>query len=639
MIPHDEAVYAEIELALGGNRPLPPSLRHRSRAAVSKVLAELRDRGGAIPVDESVPAPVAAAPASADEAIVRLYGRPSMLIQSDRIVPPESDEWRRRLGIFRPLVEPAVRSVARVRLENSDRLDWAGTAWMIAKNVAITNRHVAEEFAFATSDKPVPRTSAANGQPIKAYLDFGSDPASIRRDAEVRSVLYMASPGAGEPDLALLEIAGNRLPDPIELGDDADEDEWVGVIGYPAYDTRNGHEAQARIFDDLYEVKRFAPGKVMQAAQANIFAHDASTLGGNSGSPVMSLRTGKAVGLHFSGRYLQANFAVKASKIRAILDALKISTPVREPVLEDVFMGDEADNEARRRGDTAHGPSYFEGREGFDPAFLGADYPVEWPDMSAWAQDLAPLRVPGKKEPHRLDYTHFSIVMSASRRMPIVTAVNIDGSSSLSIQRDKDVWFLDGRLDARYQIGNDEAYNRNSLDRGHMVRREDPNWGDGARQANLDTFHYTNSVPQHAKLNQRTWLELEKYVLDAARASSLKATVFTGPVLREDDFPYREILIPAEFYKVVVVVDGETSALEATGYLQSQTDHLGDDLDEGVFDGGSTYQVPISYIEEITGLRFGLSAHDPMENSDESRGPRGFRGRRIRRPADIRVRR
>ena len=41
--------------------------------------------------------------------------------------------------------------------------------------------------------------------------------------------------------------------------------------------------------------------------------HDASTLGGNSGSAVIDLETGEAVGLHFAGSYLQANYAVPAS--------------------------------------------------------------------------------------------------------------------------------------------------------------------------------------------------------------------------------------------------------------------------------------------------------------------------------------
>ena len=38
--------------------------------------------------------------------------------------------------------------------------------------------------------------------------------------------------------------------------------------------------------------------------------HDASTLGGNSGSAVLDLATGEVIALHFAGLYLDANFAV-----------------------------------------------------------------------------------------------------------------------------------------------------------------------------------------------------------------------------------------------------------------------------------------------------------------------------------------
>ena len=48
--------------------------------------------------------------------------------------------------------------------------------------------------------------------------------------------------------------------------------------------------------------------------------HDCSTLGGNSGSVVLSLATGDAVGLHFAGRFLEANFAVSSGVVAQRLD-------------------------------------------------------------------------------------------------------------------------------------------------------------------------------------------------------------------------------------------------------------------------------------------------------------------------------
>ena len=66
-----------------------------------------------------------------------------------------------------------------------------------------------------------------------------------------------------------------------------------------------------QIFSDIYDVKRLQPGVITSWADgADIFIHDCSTLGGNSGSPVLDLETHLVVGLHFGGRYLSGNKAV-----------------------------------------------------------------------------------------------------------------------------------------------------------------------------------------------------------------------------------------------------------------------------------------------------------------------------------------
>ncbi len=94
------------------------------------------------------------------------------------------------------------------------------------------------------------------------------------------------------------------------------------------------------------------------------------------------------------------------------------------------------------------------------------------------------------------------------------------------------------------------------FDRGHLVRRLDPCWGDDGEvtNANEDTFHFTNCSPQHKDLNQKTWLELENYVLNRATDNNFLVTVFTGPVLSPVDGYYDGVQIPSEFWKVVVTL-------------------------------------------------------------------------------------
>jgi len=98
--------------------------------------------------------------------------------------------------------------------------------------------------------------------------------------------------------------------------------EDVAVIGYPAFDPRNDANVQNTVFGGVYDIKRLQPGKIAERRSVasfgkNVLAatHDSSTLGGNSGSVVLSAKTGRVVGLHFAGVYLDANYAVPSAEL------------------------------------------------------------------------------------------------------------------------------------------------------------------------------------------------------------------------------------------------------------------------------------------------------------------------------------
>jgi endonuclease G len=95
------------------------------------------------------------------------------------------------------------------------------------------------------------------------------------------------------------------------------EGQDVVVVGYPAKDWRSDLALQDRIFQGQYNVKRLQPGVLRQRANIRSFenvvsavTHDASTLGGNSGSAVLDAATQQVLALHFAGEYLKANYAV-----------------------------------------------------------------------------------------------------------------------------------------------------------------------------------------------------------------------------------------------------------------------------------------------------------------------------------------
>jgi endonuclease G len=562
---------------------------------------------------------------SGPEAIVKKFGRPAMFVRNGRIDTPASTTWRDRLEPYLPFIEPLIAGVGRVEVVGHPDYDWIGTAWVIGERTVVTNRHVASIFAQAEGSGFRFRSFA--GTRLESSVDFRREHESVgTRSIEVAEILFVSPDRDDAADVGILRLASHDgLPDPIELSD-AEPEGWVAAIGYPGWDgQRNDAAVMARIFGETYGVKRFAPGRILDWSAGFTFTHDCSTLGGNSGSVLIDLAQGRAVGLHFAGTYGRENFAVKAAEIQRILGERKISLAV---------AGGEEAPKKRKKKKPAKDPIrdvewFADGREGYVDGFLGGGKTVEPPAFGSWKSDVL----------DRLDYRHFSVVMARSRRMALYTAVNINGKKLLSFKRGDDLWYLDPRIKTEQQIGNAEAYTGNPLDRGHLVRRLDPVWGDQdvAKQAEEDTFHYTNSVPQHSALNQRTWLSLEDYVLNRTADEDMKACVFTGPILRDDDPPYRKIQLPREFWKVAVAVDKDTKKLSAAGYLLSHAAKIEGLGEEAPFGAFKTYQVPIRDLARDTGLEMKhLIAIDVWKDGgEEAPGRRPYRV--VEGPDDVRL--
>jgi endonuclease G len=500
-------------------------------------------------------------------------------------------------------LQKACKGVGRVDLINHFSLPYAGTGFLIDDTLVVTNRHVA--LLFAERLRLGYRFRKGRfGADIEARLDyrrFLGDSANLR--ADVVEVLYIAK--ENEPDFALLRVV--RQPDAQKLDllgerPKIDIGAPVAVIGYPAEDgDRNDKVLMDQVFRGQYEVKRFAPGFLTDHTEDGIvLMADYSSLGGNSGSPLVSLTDGSCQGLHFAGRFMENNYAVAGDVIEAARKQVVTQVAVSNIPSESPVTSAEE----------------LQGRNGYNPDFLGdGRFSVPLPKLGGWQTDVATI-INGSS--HELRYHNFSVIQSASRRLPLVTAVNIDGEQAVKLNRTGE-WRLDGRLEARHQIGN-SLYKDNPFDRGHMVRRRDPGWGPNAKAAEIDTFHYTNSAPQHEDLNQKDWVGLEDYVMRAAETKGFRVSVMTGPVFRSTDKKLKlrgedaDVQIPEEFWKVVVMVNADTGDLSATGYVLSHGPMIRN-LVESVFVYGQykTYQVKIALIESETGLDFGLlTESDPL---------------------------
>lgn len=321
----------------------------------------------------------------------------------------------------------------------------------------------------------------------------------------------------------------------------------------------------------------------------------------------------------------------------------------------------------------------YRDRGGYKRGFLdGFDVPLPalGAEMAAAAARNSTAE-PGD-DPYELTYHHFSLVMNARRRIAFFTACNIDGGSAKDVDRatktvkplapdaaglealasdaEADSWRRDPRIGADEYLGDtfyakqivagypnpsDQQRIARIFQKGHLVRRLDPCWGDDeiALLAEKDSFHWTNCSPQVGFFNQGTaaankpgtgrgqlWRAVENYVLRNAVVEKQRVTSFTGPILTDQDRVFRDVKIPSRFFKIVLWV--EQPKLRAVAMIADQggvidvwPEALFRDggegvtpaeafMDEGELDRVQDFLSSIAAIEKATGLDFGQTVRD-----------------------------
>lgn len=641
-------------------RERDPHLAEEAKSGVkakakSKVILE-GVAPGAAPTDEL-----------ALESIIMRTQRPVLAIRNNDTVlefedVEDSKTWKDRLAAARPLLAGAIPAVGRIELTGS-KYDWIGTGWLINESVLVTNRHVAEAFAMRKG-QGFSFTIGTMGQLVEAAVDFLEE---VDNDKQLvfkllRPLFIQQAPG---PDVSFFEVdltsGESSLAKPITLATSVKETVNAAVIGYPAYDSRIPDvDLMERIYGKKYNKKRLAPGAVTKVQEKQIL-HDCTTLGGNSGSVVIDLDTGDALGLHFSGTFLTANYAVRADVVAKLYVDFKSGRVFNEarkplsrppavaastamphpnsavtmtiPLRVTLSFGNPCDPCAPARpampqtgpvddgsgdiaGEEARAEDYSD-REGYQEDFLGDGAEVPLPSVEAQASDILKYDN-GRKKDFVLRYEHYSVVLSKKRRMCFFSAVNIDGK--LSKKSARVAWKWDPRIPKDHQIMNECYGNPPKFSRGHMTRREDPGWGDAgtAKRGNEDSMHVTNTTPQMQAFNAPIWLALEDYALQHARDDDMKISVFTGPYFKQNDPVMYGVKIPRSFWKVIAFIHDETRVLCATGYEMSQVNQLQPE-EEFVFGPfqspqlASATQVSIASIEQKAGLSFGgLADADPF---------------------------
>ena len=267
------------------------------------------------------------------EAIIETDGsRPSVPIKDGWIdtTDPRLGEWSSDLVILEQDIRKAIAATARIVVDGSlSENSVNGTAVMIAPFLALTAKHVVEQtFERLGEAWHVPFQREIT---LDFHVEAGMEPRPDDRITITR-VKKASEDTIGHAllvsnlDLAVLELA-DAGPPPAPHADLLALPRGrplIHVVGHPkrvAAPTARAdfEEILALIFGDVFGVKRWSPGEIRigpgqiagDTETKRVITHDASTLAGNSGSPVFDLTSqgDLLVGLHYGGFFEKENYA------------------------------------------------------------------------------------------------------------------------------------------------------------------------------------------------------------------------------------------------------------------------------------------------------------------------------------------
>jgi len=569
----------------------------------------------------------------------------------------------------------AARSVGKITVRDpAANEEGDATGFLVAPGLLLTNWHVLKTAAHADSSFVTFNfEDDLNGRP-KGTSIFDLRPGELFVADEELDYAFVAVAKRNANGHSLTEFGFMRLFE--QTGKlDPNQRQAANVIQHPL-----GQPKKVVVRDNYFE--EVPKDSIDPARKQNSLFYGSDTLKGSSGSPVCSDEW-YVVALHRGGvpetkvidgqrvvvtregkparegdaernvRYL-ANEGTRVSRLYASLreksaagkddsdDASlaleRISAVSTNPklgpidistaplVLPRAIGGEDAGIEeklTRRKADL------YAGAKGYQANFLGAQFKIDFPELgSEVRREAATLKNSANVE---LKYDHFSVIVHAQRRTPIVAACNVNGKQlwqnahADNARPKRPQWTLDPRMDEEFQP--DDTIFSTAMQRGHLYKREDVWAADVEKwdRADKHSFTITNATPMIGNFNNVEWGDLEDIITRHLEEGN-KLTYFAGPIFDIDDRYFNQLKkgvpaadrkkgmrVPSSFWKIAAwVEDGE---LKAAGFVLHQTDEIKEHgpITEEI-DFGDYRQEAISEIEERTGLQFpDLVAVDTFE--------------------------
>ena len=209
---------------------------------------------------------------------------------------------------------------------------------------------------------------------------------------------------------------------------------------------------------------------------------------------------------------------------------------------------------------------------------------------------------------------NYSLEYDTDKRHPRFVCFTFDEKTSAKTVRRSDAWAWDPQVPT--QFSTEYMFKNSGYDRGHMVASSDRLF---SREANQQTFYYTNMSPQLGELNQKFWSKLEQQVQDWGRNSQLRDILYVakGGTIRDDQIEGNKvkgaIVVPKYYWMALVQKKG--SSYHGIGFLVEHREYAkGADI--------RSVALSIDELEAKLGMDLFHNFPDDIEQQFEAESPK-----------------